>query len=140
VVIVRHLTWEEFDAAVDRLAVAVARRVPHVQHLRLQPRGGLALGVKGVELARTGITSGADVWVDDVVDSGATLRAAVATGTGVFVAWFSKLAVTPPGVVLLHDEHVAADVWLRFPWECADLADVERRVYLAGRAARATDG
>lgn len=127
--VVRFLSWTELQVAVNWL-------VHRLEGMGLRgvygpPRGGLVLAVCLSHRLGVPLLSGprADaLWVDDIVDSGRTLRMTAGPSL-VRAAWYSRVAT---------EELVAAKVckgneWLCFPWE--DRERVAREVGAYGRLA-----
>jgi hypoxanthine phosphoribosyltransferase len=114
----RILTWDEFDQAVKHIA---ENTPPAVRGVCGQARGGLPLAVALSHELRVPMVkhAGNDVmWVDDIVDSGKTLRDKQAI-FGHFAAW----VVRKPDPKVIHDQVIEGS-WIVFPWE--NINDAER--------------
>lgn len=124
----RLLTWAEFDQAVDVIAEAVRGRVGSVFGV---PRGGLPLAVAlshrlGVPLdyeldSRTLV-------VDDVVETGLTMRRFEKHDPSLFWAWVNKSEFEANAVI--RDQHIG---WIVFPWEASSAAERDADEYYARR-------
>lgn len=118
-----HLTWREFDRAVDALAKSIPR---YFDGLFPVPRGGMPLAVALSH--RCGLpvlheqTPGALV-VDDICDTGSTLRSMKAEHA---YTWVARSGVIPSCTLTYH--YVAPrGVWVVFPWENAANAHLEMK-------------
>lgn len=123
----RKLSWAQFDAAVDELSRDARKMGSALYGI---PRGGLVLAVAlshrtGMPLA-TQLAPGV-VAVDDIMDSGATLRDLSVSHA---ITWFARVR-TPPPCSLLCAEVVQAGVWLVFPWEDMSKATADMESYIA---------
>lgn len=125
----RHLSWAEFDAAVERIT-AMAQGVPLCGVYGL-PRGGLPLAVAlshrlGVPLLQ--VPTFGCLLVDDIYETGRTLEPYQGLPS-LTAVWISKVAPTwwkaaeiAPGLE-----------WLVFPWEDPAAAQTDEENYRASR-------
>jgi hypoxanthine phosphoribosyltransferase len=150
-----HLTWADFDVGVQALAQQIRVRTPKPLLLVAQPRGGFALGLAlshalgqgprslisaddyetgECDLAELTILADEEtiVWVDDIIDSGATIAKARARDASIhrpagryalYAAWVTKRTLDHDVVAHLR---VSPKTWVRFPWEQPDPAAVVR--------------
>lgn len=130
----RVLSWADFDAAVERLAAAIAvgpsgagfRGVYGV------PRGGLVLAVALSHRLRLPLLTAAQpgaLVVDDVFETGRTLAPFQALEGCRVAVWISK--VEPRWWQAA--EVTSAPDWLLFPWEDRAKAEADERRYRASR-------
>lgn len=117
-----HLGWAQFDEAV----VWLHRTLPSPSAIYGPPRGGLPLAVAlshawGVPL--TDRLAPGVLWVDDIVDSGKTLRAAMQQGV-TYAAWVQRGDHGIPSPIIL-----GGDEWVVFPWEQISSAQQEAEAY-----------
>jgi hypothetical protein len=126
----RHLTWDEFDEAVYRLANAYEGRA--FNGVYGFPRGGLCLAVAlshYLDLPLLDEIKDDCLVVDDVYETGVTLSQAL-TYEGVECAvWISKAEPTWFRAV----EVANTDEWLLFPWENPAKASADEDAYRASR-------
>lgn len=124
----RVLTWDEFDAAVAKIAARVGGKVTGVYGL---PRGGLPLAVAlshrlGVPMLQAP-EPGALV-VDDVYETGRTL-APFRDAPWLVAVWISKAEPAWWQAA----EVVSSREWLVFPWENPATAHNDEETYRASR-------
>lgn len=120
-----RLDWEHFDRAVTILADALADT--EAKKIYGVPRGGLILAVAlshrlGLPLSDT--VDHETLWVDDIVDSGATLRLVLGHCCD-YCCWVTRLQPVP--VLLQAPIQLNCESWVLFPWEDPQkvLADAE---------------
>ena len=127
----RHLSWDEFDAAVQWMAAhcdgAGCRGVFGL------PRGGLCLAVAlshrlEVPLLRA-VEPGCLV-VDDVYETGRTLEPIRVLPDVRTMVWISKVQPTWWQAV----EVTPSSEWIVFPWENAAVAAADELAYRSSRA------
>jgi hypoxanthine phosphoribosyltransferase len=124
--LLKHLSWNEFDLAVE----AIAAQCPSVNGVYGVPRGGLVLAVALSHRLLVPLLSEPRIgalWVDDIVDTGRTVDNSLKGMT--YAAWVNKR----------YDYEVISaqscgDEWVVFPWEKSsnatsdkDLYDISRR-------------
>jgi hypoxanthine phosphoribosyltransferase len=133
------LSWQEFDQVVAGMAQYLDTRRVQRPVIVAEPRGGLALAL-ALSHAVPGslLVVGAEsikappeqlppvVWVDDIVDSGITLRRAreVLPLRATCLAWCTK--VDAGALLQAFHRRVSADRWVVFPWERRDARSVAR--------------
>lgn len=137
------LTWDDFEEALENLATTlVLQGVTRGTEIVGCPRGGLPLAVAlshrlGLPLVTSPTPGNPVIWVDDIMESGRTLREAYLR-FGRQAAHFQPVVwVAKPGTQsALYHLDVARDVWVVFPWEVnTDLAIAkDRDAYEARRA------
>jgi hypoxanthine phosphoribosyltransferase len=134
----KRVTWDDFDKA----ASAIADRAKAVRALGIYgvPRGGLPLAVAvshqaGIPLImrREQVlfdTSNRIFVVDDIADSGKTLKSFLPYDTSMFAAWFrrSSCAGTLWAVHVIYTKD-----WIIFPWEDASKAEADFLNYTKSR-------
>jgi hypoxanthine phosphoribosyltransferase len=136
---IKHLTWAEFDDAVAEIGDWIEQLALPPSGLYGLPRGGLPLAVALSH--RTGLPLLAAwapgcVVVDDIIESGATLRPFLYRDCHICV-WIDRTSIPLPSnlYAVVSSEHLHFDAvsWLVFPWERAENATVDQLAYLAGR-------
>lgn len=130
--IMLELSWQDFEVAVDKLARWL-EPIANGRAIYGPPRGGLCLAVAlshrlGIPLVTT-ITGSIQnlIWVDDIVDSGTTLKRARENLVGKSVrycAWINKQE--PDDVLYVLD---GTDQWVVFPWEDHTKAKQDKAEY-----------
>jgi len=108
----RPLTWKEFDKAV----INIANYFHHTpKAIYGHPRGGLCLAVAlshKMKLPLLDYPEKHSLWVDDVVETGVTLRKFLNDDL-YYATWFGPKEMTS----LYSVEIISKDEWLVFPWE-----------------------
>lgn len=126
----RHLTWEEFDKAVWKIAACYEGR--SFTGVYGFPRGGLCLSVAlshHLQLPLLHEIEPGCLVVDDIYETGRTLTPA-SQYTGVrCVVWISKVQPTWFSAV----EVIDSPDWIIFPWEDPRAAIIDEKVYRASR-------
>ena len=126
----RQLSWDDFDRAVQHIAVRCAgRRFSGIHGI---PRGGLCLAVAlshRLELPLLADPRPGCLLVDDVYETGLTLEAHRQLPDAQAVVWISK---AEPQWWLAVEVTSAAD-WIVFPWEDPEAAASDERLYRASR-------
>lgn len=125
----RHLTWAEFDVAVERMAM-VGRMAP-LSGVYGLPRGGLPLAVALSHRLKLPLLQEPQRWclvVDDVYETGRTLEPFREAEAHV-VVWMSKVRPTWWSAA----EVISSSEWLVFPWEDPAAAKSEEESYRASR-------
>jgi len=126
----RQLSWDDFDRAVQHIAVRCAgRRFSGIHGI---PRGGLCLAVAlshRLELPLLADARPGCLLVDDVYETGLTLEAHRQLPDAQAVVWISK---AEPQWWLAVEVTSAAD-WIVFPWEDPEAAARDERLYRASR-------
>lgn len=120
-----HLTWEDFDQAVWRLAGQLEPFRSQLTGVYGEPRGGLPLAVALSHQLKLpfiryapwqeGASYPTLLWCDDIVDSGLTLQSrSKRIGRG--AVWVRRAGMEIPAHVCT--AHVTfVDAWMVFPWE-----------------------
>lgn len=136
------LTWDEFNLVVNWMSYVSLRDMKAVVAPR---RGGLPLGVAlshrlDIPLIIAGEParcSASDklLWVDDIVDSGQTLREALDRyGQRILpVCWIGKNTMCTPY------RYVNPDTWVVFPWEDAQKAEKDKEDYERRRSSQVSN-
>ncbi|OHA48234.1 MAG: hypothetical protein A2991_02780 [Candidatus Terrybacteria bacterium RIFCSPLOWO2_01_FULL_58_14] len=113
---VRRYTWRQFDRDVRVITQRLRRTQKRFDGVWGPPRGGLALAVVlshalGIPFC-TRPRSRRTLIVDDIVDTGKTLRAFAGTHTLVTIFYHRKSIVEPDVWVSEKKK-----LWILFPWE-----------------------
>ena len=111
---IRYLNWEEFDLCVSRITNACSEK-PFSGVFGF-PRGGLCLAVAlshSLDIPLIHSPTKGCLVVDDVYETGTTLRSIQAIPEITFFVWFSKVKPDWWKSVDVCDPAV----WLVFPWE-----------------------
>ena len=126
----RHLSWQEFDRAVERLArIGAGRSASGIHGI---PRGGLVLAVAlshRLELPLLLEPQPGCLVVDDVFETGHTLAPHRDLAGAELVVWISKAEPQWWRAV----EVTSSAEWIVFPWESAERAEADERSYRAER-------
>ena len=123
----RHVTWQEFDALVDRIERPICDSLCPI------PRGGLVLAVAlshkfGIPLVERPTRK--SVFVDDIADSGKTLlNWKIKYGNTPSVVLFRRASCSPIGISAA--EVVESEDWIVFPWENKEKAQEDYEAYIA---------
>jgi len=127
----RHLRWQEFDRAVERLArIGGGRPNSGIHGI---PRGGLVLAVAlshRLELPLLSEPQPGCLVVDDVFETGRTLAPYRDLEEATLLVWISKAEP-------LWWQAVEVDPspdWIVFPWENAERAAADERRYRRERS------
>jgi hypoxanthine phosphoribosyltransferase len=135
----KHLTWEQFDAAVAGMSRWIERLPEPPSGLYGMPRGGLPLAVAlshSTGLPMLAAWAPGCVVVDDIIDSGLILRPFFNRFCHVCV-WVDLSTFELPDNVYVDFPSGHPDLddvgWIVFPWERPEHATVDRLTYLAGR-------
>ncbi|AKN62101.1 MULTISPECIES: phosphoribosyltransferase [unclassified Synechococcus] len=127
----QQLTWSQFDWAVEEIT---ARYASHsFIGVYGVPRGGVCLAVAlSHTLSLPWLTEPKDgcLVVDDVYETGQTLRAIRQQVDATFVVWMSKCSPEWWNTATT----ISPDQWLVFPWENLDLAAEDEGRYRASRS------
>jgi hypothetical protein len=127
----RHLSWQEFDRAVEQIARIGAGRSSNGIHGI--PRGGLVLAVAlshRLELPLLSEAQPGCLVVDDVFETGRTLAPYRDLEEATLLVWISKAEP-------LWWQAVEVDPspdWIVFPWENAERAAADERRYRLERS------
>jgi len=120
------LTWDEVEELVDRIATRITNEFSNITHIYGIPRGGLIPAVMlshklGIPLTDNGYETLTTLIVDDISDSGETLKEWEGLNTA----------------VLLHKPHTSCSVptingnihrgneWIIYPWEQDDSKTIQ---------------
>ncbi|MFM2157998.1 MAG: hypothetical protein RLZZ124_472 [Cyanobacteriota bacterium] len=127
----RHLSWADFDRAVERIAASCSgHRLCGIHGI---PRGGLVLAVAlshRLELPLLPTARPGCLVVDDVYETGRTLEPHRQLADARLVVWVSKRAPQWWEAVVVSD----ASDWIVFPWENAAAAAADEAAYRSSRA------
>ncbi len=127
----QKLSWEQFDSAVEAIGKRYASH--SLTGIYGVPRGGLCLGVAlshRLTLPLLNEPKNGCLIVDDVYETGKTLKIIRAKIDATFVVWVSKRAPEWWDAVITK----STDEWLLFPWENLDQATEDERRYQASRS------
>ena len=127
----QKLTWNQFDWAVEEITARYAAQ--SFTGVYGVPRGGLCLAVAlSHTLSLPWLTEPKDgcLVVDDVYETGRTLREIREQVDATFVVWMSKC----PPEWWNTATTITSDHWLVFPWENVTLAAQDERSYRASRS------
>jgi len=126
----RHLSWQEFDQAVERIAQLVGdRRLSGIHGI---PRGGLVLAVSlshRLELPLLPEPQPGCLVVDDVFETGRTLAPHRELAGAELLVWISKAEPVWWQAVEVTD----STAWIVFPWEQAERAAADEQGYRQSR-------
>ena len=126
----QQLTWSQFDLAVEEMTSRFASH--SFIGVYGVPRGGLCFAVAlSHSLSLPWLTEPKDgcLVVDDVYETGQTLRAIREKVDATFVVWMSKCSPEWWNTATT----VSSDQWLVFPWENLALAEEDEGRYRASR-------
>jgi hypoxanthine phosphoribosyltransferase len=122
----RSLSWQDFGEAVERIAQLCGdRRFSGIHGI---PRGGLVLAVAlshRLDLPLLPVAQPGCLVVDDVIETGRTLAPYRQLVGAERVVWISKLEPLWWQAV----EVTASTEWILFPWEHAERAAADERLY-----------
>ena len=127
----RHLSWQDFDRAVDTIAASC--QGAQLCGIHGIPRGGLVLAVAlshRLALPLLERPQPACLVVDDVYETGRTLEPFRDLERARHVVWVSKAAPQWWQAVEVRD----SAEWIVFPWESASAAAADEALYRASRA------
>jgi len=120
----RHLTWGEFDTAVETIACELKGRIGSVYG---PPRGGLPLAVALSHRLNVPLVDSPhpdSLIVDDVVETGLTFGRFAGHDPALMWAWVNKSGRAVNAVI--HDRDIG---WLVFPWEDRGAAERDAHDY-----------
>lgn len=127
----QQLTWSQFDLAVKEITSRFASH--SFIGVYGVPRGGVCFAVAlSHSLSLPWLTEPKDgcLVVDDVYETGQTLRAIREKVDATFVVWMSKYSPEWWNTATT----VSPDQWLVFPWEEFSLAEEDEGRYRASRS------
>lgn len=115
----RFVSWDEIEKYIDVLAEKVRHELPNIDSIHGIPRGGLApaamLAYKlGLDYSNVMLPN--TLVVDDICDSGKTIRDAVGVYSATIFTKNSAIVQPTISVVTLLNENQ----WIVFPWERED--------------------
>jgi hypoxanthine phosphoribosyltransferase len=126
----RHLSWHEFDQAVESMARhCEGQRCSGVYGI---PRGGLVLAVCLSHRLQVPLLAEPEAHclvVDDIYETGRTVAPFQERRDLTTWVWFSKV----PADWWQALEITTSSDWIVFPWENASLAEDDQRHYRASR-------
>ena len=112
----RHITWFGIDQLIDKLADKVRHELPNIDSIYGIPRGGLIPAVllaHKLDLPWSNVMLPNTLVVDDICDSGKTIRDSVGVHTATLYTKLSAVAQPTITAEVLVDE----SQWIVFPWE-----------------------
>ena len=127
---IRHFTWKEFDKSVEHIASKC--RFLQFSGIYGVPRGGLCLAVALSHKLKINLISEPlknSLIVDDVYDTGITLKNFKDIEGAMFFVLFSKIKPTWWNTVFISDK----SKWIVFPWENTSNIQSDRIDYINKR-------
>ena len=126
-----QLSWSQFDLAVETITERYASH--SFTGVYEVPRGGVCLAVAlshSLSLPLLAEPKDGSLIVDDVYETGQTLRAIREQVDATFVVWMSKSSPEWWNAATT----TSADEWLVFPWENVDRASEDEGRYRSSRS------
>tara|TARA_B100001989_G_C24189728_1_gene293021 strand:+ start:123 stop:518 length:396 start_codon:yes stop_codon:yes gene_type:complete len=130
---INHFTWDEFDKSVEHIANKC--KLLEFSGIYGIPRGGLCLAVALSHKLRINLITEPiknSLIVDDVYESGITLKSLKDIEGAKFFVLFSKIKPTWWSTVHISEK----SEWVVFPWESASNLQNDREEYLKRRRFR----
>lgn len=128
------LTWEQFDHAVEHLAMIIRNCTPPHAPIYGEPRGGLILAVTLSHATGRPFTMQPQdgmVWIDDIIDSGKMRLAMLEKFTpAAALCW---VRINPRAEFSDYVASADATDWIVFPWESIKNAEADRDAYLSNQ-------
>ena len=127
----RILSWNDFNSCIDQISDSCRDKV--FCGVYGVPRGGLCLAVAlshSLNIPYLSDLKADCLVVDDVYETGKTLKRVRDFSNITVFVWFSKLEPNWWKAVELCD----SDEWLVFPWESVERADKEEELYRLSRS------
>mgnify|MGYP003657565196 FL=1 len=120
------LTWDEVDELVDRIATRITNEFSNITHIYGIPRGGLIPAVMlshklGIPLTDNGYETLTTLIVDDISDSGETLKEWEGLNTAVLLHKPHTSCSIPTIKGKIH----RGDEWIIYPWERKDSENIQ---------------
>ncbi len=127
----KTLSWNEFNSCIESITIACKnKRFSGVYGF---PRGGLCLAVAmshSLNIPFLKELQDGCLVVDDVYETGKTLRNLLAVKDITAFVWYSK--ITPKWWYAVEVCH--PDEWLVFPWENIDRSEADMKAYQMSRS------
>ena len=127
---INYFTWNEFDKSVEQIANQC--KFKKFSGIYGVPRGGLCLAVALSHKLKIKLTSEPiknSLIVDDVYETGITLKALKDVEGAMFFVLFSKIKPTWWNTVFITKKHQ----WIVFPWENTLNSKNDREEYIKKR-------
>jgi len=120
----RYISWEEIDGLIIHLADRIKTEMPYIESIVGIERGGLIPAVMlshklGLPLTKS--ISANTLVVDDICDSGKTLK----EGVGVYTAVLFHKPHTSCFTPSIFAEEYKGDDWIILPWENKDSEPIQ---------------
>ena len=120
----RYVSWAEIDRLVGVLAGKVLTEIPNIDSIHGIPRGGLIPAVllaHKLDLPWSDVMLPNTLVVDDICDSGKTIRDSVGVHTATLYTKLSAVAQPTISAMTLINE----SQWIVFPWEKHDSETIQ---------------
>lgn len=120
----RYVSWAEIDRLVGILAGKVLTEIPNIDSIHGIPRGGLIPAVllaHKLDLPWSNVMLPNTLVVDDICDSGKTIRDSVGVHTATLYTKLSAVAQPTISAMTLINE----SQWIVFPWERHDSETIQ---------------
>lgn len=120
----RYISWNEIDRLVEVLAGKVLTEIPNIDSIHGIPRGGLIPAVllaHKLDLPWSNVMLPNTLVVDDICDSGKTIRDSVGVHTATLYTKLSAVAQPTISAMTLINE----SQWIVFPWEKHDSETIQ---------------
>ena len=120
----RYVSWAEIDRLVGVLAGKVLTELPNIDSIHGIPRGGLIPAVllaHKLDLPWSNVMLPNTLVVDDICDSGKTIRDSVGVHTATLYTKLSAVAQPTISAMTLINE----SQWIVFPWERHDSETIQ---------------
>lgn len=120
----RYVSWAEIDRLVGVLAGKVLTEIPNIDSIHGIPRGGLIPAVllaHKLDLPWSDVMLPNTLVVDDICDSGKTIRDSVGIHTATLYTKLSAVAQPTISAMTLINE----SQWIVFPWERHDSETIQ---------------
>ena len=120
----RYVSWAEIDRLVGVLAGKVLTELPNIDSIHGIPRGGLIPAVllaHKLDLPWSNVMLPNTLVVDDICDSGKTIRDSVGIHTATLYTKLSAVAQPTISAMTLINE----SQWIVFPWERHDSETIQ---------------
>ena len=120
----RYVSWAEIDRLVGVLAGKVLTEIPNIDSIYGIPRGGLIPAVllaHKLDLPWSDVMLPNTLVVDDICDSGKTIRDSVGVHTATLYTKLSAVAQPTISAMTLINE----SQWIVFPWERHDSETIQ---------------
>ena len=121
----QYYTWQEIEGKVKTLADVMKNCYPNIKQIYGIPRGGSVVAVMlshQTGLKCTNKPNKKTLVVDDVVDYGKTMSRFKERGITTASIFYKPHSIILPDFYV---ECVSDDIWVCFPWENKDKAEVD---------------